>query len=121
MDSITEGERIKARMNALMEISARMGVDFWADHRRCFTIVQLQDRVSQVHKFVDHCRTILAMIYNTMFPRNPAPRDFTELMGKFSRVADVRNFVKLQLVAGAKLALARVRVHKPRLDIDAIS
>ena len=56
-----------------------------------------------------------------MFPRNPAPKDFTELMGKFSRVADVHNFVKLQLVAGAKFALAWVRVHKPRLDIDAIS
>jgi hypothetical protein len=42
-------------------------------------------------------------------------------MGKFRRAADIRNFVKIQLVAGAKLALAWVRVHKPTLDIDAIS
>ena len=61
------------------------------------------------------------MIYNTMFPRNPTPKDFTELMGKFSRPADIRSFVKLQLVARAKLALAWVCVHKPKLDIDAIS
>ena len=61
------------------------------------------------------------MIYNTMFPRNPTLKDFTELMGKFSHVTDIHNFVKLQLVAGAKIALAWVRVHKPTLDIDAIS
>jgi hypothetical protein len=61
------------------------------------------------------------MVYSTVFPRNPAPQDFTELMGKFRHAADIRNFVKIQLVAGAKLALAWVRVHKPTLDIDAIS
>jgi hypothetical protein len=108
-------------MNALMEISAETGVDFWADHRRCFTIVQLQDRVTQVNEFIEYCRSAQAMVYSTVFPRNPAPQDFTELMGKFRRAADIRNFVKIQLVAGAKLALAWVRVHKPTLDIDAIS
>ena len=107
-------------MNALIEISAGTGSDFWTDHRRCFSIVQLQDRVSQVSEFVEHCRSALSMVYNTMFPRNPAPKDFAELMGKFSRVADIRKFVKLQLVAGAKLALAWVRVHKPKLDVDVI-
>jgi hypothetical protein len=61
------------------------------------------------------------MVYSTMFPRNPAPHDFAELMGKFRRAADFRNFVKIQLVAGAKLALAWVRIHKPTLDSDAIS
>ena len=61
------------------------------------------------------------MVYSTMFPRNPAPQAFTELMGKFRRAADICNFVKMQLVAGAKLALAWVHVHKPTLDIDAIS
>ena len=108
-------------MNALMEISVGTGVDFWADHRWCFTIVQLQDRVSQVKEFVEHCRSALAMVYSTMFPRNPAPQDFAELMGKFRHAIDIHHFVKIQLVAGAKLALAWVRVHKPTLDIDAIS
>ena len=108
-------------MNALMEISAGTGVDFWADHRRCFTIVQLQNRVTQVNEFVEYCRSALAMVYNTKFPRNPAPQDFAELMGKFRRATDIRHFVKIQLVAGAKLALAWVRVHKSTLDIDAIS
>jgi hypothetical protein len=61
------------------------------------------------------------MIYNTMFPRNPEPKDFADLMGKFRRAEDICNFVKLQLVAGAKLALAWVRAHKPKIDLDAIS
>jgi hypothetical protein len=42
-------------------------------------------------------------------------------MGKFKRAEDIRNFVKLQLVAGAKLALAWVLAHKPKIDLDAIS
>ena len=92
-------------MNALMEISAGTGVDFWADHRRCFTIVQLQDRVSQVNEFVEYCRSALVMVYNTMFPRNPAPQDFAELMEKFSRVVDIRNLASFNWLLELSLLL----------------
>ncbi|XP_071676553.1 uncharacterized protein [Lolium perenne] len=47
LNPVTETERIKARMNVHMEISVGTGSDFWTDHKRCFNIVQLQDRVSQ--------------------------------------------------------------------------
>lgn len=111
LNPVTETERIKARMNVHMEISVGTGSDFWTDHKRCFNIVQLQDRVSQVSEFVEFRRSVLAMIYNTMFPRNPEPQGFAELVGKFKHAEDIHYFVKIQLVAGAKLALAWVRVH----------
>jgi hypothetical protein len=98
-------------MNVHMEISVGTGSDFGTDHKRCFNIVQLQDRVSQVSEFVEFRRSVLAMIYNTMFPRNPEPQGFAELVGKFKHAEDIHYFVKIQLVAGAKLALAWVRVH----------
>ena len=108
-------------MNALMEHSAGTCSDFWTDHRRCYTIVLLQDRVSEVGEFIECCRSALAMVYNTMFPRNPQPEGLAGLMEKFKHVEDIHRFIRNQLVAGAKVALSWVHVHHPRIDLEAVS
>ena len=56
-----------------------------------------------------------------MFPRNASIQGLDTLLQKFSHAKDIRRFVRIQLVAGAKLALAWVLVHQPRLDLDALS
>ena len=43
LDSVTEEERVKARMNALMEISVRIGSDFWM-----WTRNSLQNSTTQI-------------------------------------------------------------------------
>ena len=57
-----------ARMGILMRISAETGVHFWADEKRCRSIVQFQDRASQAREFIEYCRSSLAMVYSAMFP-----------------------------------------------------
>jgi hypothetical protein len=121
MNPVTEEERVSARVNALTEISARTWVDFWTDTRRCRTLVLLQDRANQISQFADSCRSILAMIYNTLFPRNAQPQGVLELMKAFKSAEKVQEFIKIQLIAGAKFALAWLRVHKPRLDLEVMS
>ena len=61
------------------------------------------------------------MIYNAMFPRNPQPETLADLMKTFKHTKDIHRFVKAQMVAGAKLALAWVRTHQPRIDLEGIS
>ena len=61
------------------------------------------------------------MIYNAMFPRNPQPETFADLMRSFKHTEDIHRFVTAQMVAGAKLALAWVRTHQPRIDLEGIS
>jgi hypothetical protein len=51
------------------------------------------------------------MIYSTMFPRNASVQGLDALLRKFSHAEDIRRFVRIQLLAGAKFALAWVLVH----------
>ena len=84
-------------------------------------MVLLQDRASAVNEYLEYCRSALEMIYSTMFPRNAPIQGLDALLRKFSHAEDIRRFVRIQLVAGAKFALAWVLVHHSRLDLDALS
>ena len=61
------------------------------------------------------------MAYNAMFPRNPQPETFAELMELFKDTKNIHSFIKAQMVAGAKFALVWVRIHSPNLDIDKVA
>ena len=61
------------------------------------------------------------MAYNAMFPRNPQPETFAELMELFKDTKNIHRFIKAQMVAGAKFALVWVRIHSPKLDIDKVA
>jgi hypothetical protein len=67
--------------------------------------MRFQDRAAQVRDFLDFCTSTLAMVYNAMFPRNPQPGNLPELMKKFKNVHQIHDFVKAQLMAGARFAL----------------
>ena len=56
-----------------------------------------------------------------MFPRNQQPKTFAELNKLFRRTEDMHHFVRAQLVAGAKLALAWVRYHNKKIDFQVIA
>ena len=60
------------------------------------------------------------MVYNAMFPRNPQPENLTELMEKFKDVRNIHDFVKAQMVAGAKLALIWLKICHSKLDLDKV-
>ena len=61
------------------------------------------------------------MVYNAMFPRNKQPESFAELKKLFRRTENIHHFVRAQLVAGAKLALAWVRYHHRKIDFHLIA
>jgi hypothetical protein len=60
------------------------------------------------------------MVYNAMFPRNPKPENLTELMDKFKDVRNIHDFVKAQMVAGAKFALIWLKICHSKLDLDKV-
>jgi hypothetical protein len=61
------------------------------------------------------------MIYSFLFPRNEQPQGLLVLMEAFGSTKKIQDFVKVQLIAGATFALAWLRVHKPRLDLETLS
>jgi hypothetical protein len=60
------------------------------------------------------------MVYNAMFSRNPQPENLTELMDKFKDVRNIHDFVKAQMVVGAKFALIWLKIHHSKLDLDKV-
>jgi hypothetical protein len=60
------------------------------------------------------------MAYNAMFPWNPRPENLTELMDKFKDVHNIHDFVKAQMVAGAKFALIWLKICHSKLDLDKV-
>jgi hypothetical protein len=51
------------------------------------------------------------MIYNTIFHWNLAIQGLDVVLRRLSHAEDIRRFVHIQLLAGAKFALAWVLVH----------
>jgi hypothetical protein len=60
------------------------------------------------------------MVYNAMFSRNPQPDNLPELMGKFKDVRSIHDFVKAQMIVGAKLALIWLKICHSKLDFGKV-
>jgi hypothetical protein len=104
-----------------MRLAVEANVDFWVDEACCRAIVQFQDHATQAREFINFCSSLLGMAYNAMFPRNPQPENFTNLMEKFKNVRDIHSFVKAQMVAGVKFSLIWLRIHHPKIDLDEVA
>ncbi len=120
LDAAAEEQRVNLRVEALLRLAKANDINFWADEDRTRRIVQFQDRTAQVREFLDFCTSTLAMVYNTMFLRNPQPDNLPELMGKFKDVHNIHDFVKAQMVAGAKLALIWLKICHSKLEFSRI-
>ena len=84
-------------------------------------LVSLQDRVNQVGSFVESCRSTLELVFTALFPLNPAPQGLANLMRRFLQGGAIEGFVREQLEAGARFALALVRIHHSRINLEDIS
>ena len=82
--------------------------------------MQFQDLAAQVRDFLDFCTSTLGMVYNAMFPRNLQPNNFPELMGKFKDVRSIHDFMKAQMIAGAKLSLIWLNICHSKLDFGTV-
>jgi hypothetical protein len=104
-------------MKALVESSTGAVKDFWSNPHRARVMLSLRDRSAEVQKFAAGCQKTLAVIHRVMFPHNVQPESFSGLMVKLQDVDAVIRQVKIQLMAGAKAALALVHASHPEIDL----
>ncbi|KAK1631906.1 hypothetical protein QYE76_006221 [Lolium multiflorum] len=119
-DAVAEEKRLNTRANLLVNLSLDHGSLFWATPERTRQIVRFQDRASQTRDFLDFCTKTLSMVYNSMFPRNVQPKTLLELMEKFKDAHRIHDFVKAQLVAGARFALIMLQICHSKLDLTQV-
>jgi hypothetical protein len=60
------------------------------------------------------------MAYNAMFPRNVQPKSLPELMNKFKNSRQIHDFVKAQLIAGARFALIMLQICHSKLEMTKV-
>ena len=120
MDTAAEDQRVEARANVLLKLAAQHGSNFWFTPERTRQIVRFQDRTSQTRDFLDFCTKTLSMVYNSMFPRNVQPKTLPELMERFKDAGSIHDFVKAQLVAGARFALIMLQFCHSKLDLTEV-
>jgi hypothetical protein len=85
-------------------------------------LLTLHDRLDQVQSLVETFHSTLQRIFRALFPLNDAPNGFFPLLNAFRHDArGVEHFVREQLVGGAKVALAFVRVHHPGIDLEEVA
>ena len=71
------------RLNTLAYGSPSFDNTFWADRSRGLALAILQDRLSQVHSFVEMVRSTLERTYKALFPLNDAPSGLFPLLNAF--------------------------------------
>ena len=76
-------------------------------------MASLQARVNQVVSFVDRCRESLMAVREAMYPLNAPITRLSQLLKLFSSADNLKKCVRHQLVGGATIALAFVRVRQP--------
>ena len=94
---------------------------FWSDRARGRVLATLQDRVWRAGILMEVCRAALARVHQALFPPNEQSQGLAALMKRFHDGKAIKKFVRDQLVGGATVALALVRVHRPHLDLDKIA
>ena len=120
IDPCEEPQLVRNRLNTLCDVASWAAPSFWSDRPKGYVLALLQDRVEQVSEFIECCRSALAMVHDALFPLNPASQGLAPLMRKFCRGEAIYDFVREQLIAGAKPALAFVHVHHPGIDLKVV-
>ncbi|KAK1617599.1 hypothetical protein QYE76_023116 [Lolium multiflorum] len=108
-------------LNLLTDASLDMAgsfLDSAAEDQRVET--RFQDRAGQVRQYLEFCTKTLAMVYNSMFPRNVQPKTLPELMNKFKNSQQIHGFVKAQLIAGARFALIMLQICHSKLEMTKV-
>jgi hypothetical protein len=107
-------------VNSLCDVASCGGPSFWTNRSNGYVLALLQDWVGEVGGLVERFRAILARIYSTMFPLNPAIEGLSALMKTFHSVRRIENLVRHQMIVGSHVALAFVRAHYPKIDMKLI-
>ena len=111
----TERQWVEGKVAAGSGHGSRHIASFWSDRKKGFILASLQARVNQVVSFVDRCRESLMAVREAMYPLNTPITRLSQLLKLFSSINSLKRCVRHQLVGGATIALAFVRVRQPSL------
>jgi hypothetical protein len=118
LDNAAEARRVNAHLLAAQKHANSVADNFWADRSKAMKLTLLQNRIAQAGVLAETSRSALALVHEAMFPLNNQPEDLPALLDRFENGNAVYSFVREHLRCGAVVALAFVRAHYPKVDLE---
>jgi hypothetical protein len=109
---------VNAHLLAAQTHANSIADNFWADRSKAMKLTLLQDRITQAGVLAETSRSALALVHEAMFPLNDQPEGLPALLDRFENGNVVYSFVREHLCCGAVVALAFVRAHYAKADLE---
>ena len=93
---------------------------FWSNKSKGSVLAKMLDRTWRAALLLEGCRKTLLQINKVYFPHNEQPNGLAALLERFREGKALKEIVHAQLVAGANVALAYVRMHRPHLPLNKV-
>ena len=90
---------------------------FWSNKSRGSVLARMLDRTWRAAVLLEGCRKTLWQINRAYFSHNEQPNGLAALLERFREGSALKEVVHTQLVAGANVALAYVRMHRTNLPL----
>ena len=93
---------------------------FWSNKSEGGVLARMLDRTWRAALLLEGCRRTLMQINRVYFPHNEQPTGLAALLEMYRKGKALKEVVLAQLVGGANVALAYVRMHRPHLPLDRV-
>ena len=93
---------------------------FWSNKSKGSVLAKMLDRTWRAALLLEGCRKTLLQINKVYFPHNEQPNGLAALLERFREGKALKEVVHAQLVGGANVALAYVRMHRPHLSLHKV-
>ena len=93
---------------------------FWSNKSEGSVLARMLDRTWRAALLLEGCRKTLLQINKVYFPHDGQPNGLAALLEKFREGKALKEVVHAQLVGGANVALAYIRMHRPHLPLDKV-
>ena len=115
-----EDARVNERVEREATGTSIEAQQFWVHKQEGRILARMLDRTWRAAIVLEGCRKALAQINKVFFPLDEQPTGLPALSEKFHRAKALKEVVFGQLVAGANVAFAYVRMHRRHVPLDGI-
>ena len=113
-----EQAQVKERVTREATGDSHEARHFWSNRLRGRILTCILNRTWRAAFLLEGCRKTLWHIHRVYFPPNGQPHGLAALLERFRGGAALKEVVNAQLVAGANVALAYVRLHRSNLPLE---
>ena len=115
-----EDTRVNERVEREATGTSVEAQQFWVHKQEGCILARMLDRTGRAAIVLEGCRRALAQINRVFFPLDEQPTGLPALLEKFRRAKALKDVVFGQLVAGANVAFAYVRMHRSHVPLGGI-